>query len=174
MARIYVCSLAKLDETVAASGADHVMSVISVGTPVARPAGVAAARHAFIGVSDIVAPHEGAVLPQEEHIAQALAFARGWDRSRAMVIHCYAGVSRSTASAFIAACALRPDLDESLLAQVIRLRSPTATPNPRFVALADAMLGRRGRMIEAIAAIGRGVDCFEGAPFHLDLGPGGP
>jgi hypothetical protein len=47
--------------------------------------------------------------------------------------------------------------------------SPTATPNRRLVALADRRLGREGRMAAAIAAIGRGADCFEGAPFALEL-----
>lgn len=172
MPRIHVCALSLLDATIAASGADHVLSLMS--EVVERPAAIHPRRHLFVGVSDVVAAHQGAIVPAEGHIQQVLDFTARWDRARPLVIHCYAGVSRSTASAFIAACALRPDLDEAALAGAIRLRSPTATPNPRFVALADAMLGRKGRMIAAIESIGRGVDCFEGAPFHLDLGPRGP
>ena len=174
MPRIHVCSLARLHDTVAATGAGHVLTVISGGTPVTRPPSIAADRHRFIGVSDIVAAHDGMILPAEDHIAQALAFARAWDRAAPLVVHCYAGVSRSTATAFIAACALRPDFDEALIARTIRARAPSATPNARFVALADAMLGRQGRMIAATEAIGRGADCFGGEPFHLDLGPRGP
>ena len=94
---------------------------------------------------------------------------RGWDRAEPMLIHCYAGVSRSTAAAFIAACALKPERDEFEVARALRAASPTATPNARLVALADAALGRDGRMSEAIAAIGRGEDCFEGTPFALEL-----
>lgn len=174
MARIHVCSLALLHETVAASGADHVLTVINAHSAVARPPQIAAQRHRYIAVSDIVAAQPDAILANEAHIADALDFARRWDRARPMVVHCYAGVSRSTACAFIAACALRPDLDEAAIAAAIRARSPTATPNAHFVALADAMLARGGRMIAAIEAIGRGVDCYEGQPFHLDLGPQGP
>ena len=51
----------------------------------------------------------------------------------------------------------------------MRAASPTASPNPRLVALADDALGRRGRMNEAIAEIGRGEECFEGTPFTLEL-----
>lgn len=174
MARIHVCSLARLRETVETTGASHVLTLLSAGTPIERPASITPERHKHIEVSDIVAPHEGAILPGEDHVAQALDFLRGWDRAAPLVAHCYAGVSRSTAMAFIAVCALRPDLDETLIARTIRARSPTATPNARFVALADARLGRSGRMAAAIAAIGRGADCFEGEPFHLDLGPDGP
>ena len=60
-----------------------------------------------------------------------------------MLIHCFAGVSRSTAAAFIAACALAPNRDEATIARALRAASPTATPNARLVALADAALGRR-------------------------------
>jgi predicted protein tyrosine phosphatase len=55
------------------------------------------------------------------------------------------------------------------LAQALRRASPTATPNRRLVALADDRLGRQGRMIAAITAIGRGADCYEGAPFALEI-----
>ncbi len=51
----------------------------------------------------------------------------------------------------------------------MRAASPTATPNGRLVALADMALGRKGRMTGAIAAIGRGEECFEGTPFTLEL-----
>ena len=58
-------------------------------------------------------------------------------------------------------------------AQHIRDRSPTATPNARLVAIADEMLGRKGRMTAAIARIGRGIDVvnWDGVPFRLDLPP---
>ena len=94
---------------------------------------------------------------------------RGWDRSAPVVIHCYAGVSRSTAAAFIAACLLDETRSEMSIARDIRERSPTATPNALMVKIADRLLGRDGRMIEAVRSIGRGTDCYEGVPFSLDL-----
>jgi predicted protein tyrosine phosphatase len=86
-----------------------------------------------------------------------------------MVIHCYAGISRSTAGAFVAACTLNPQRSEARIAQAIRDGSATATPNARIVAIADRMLGREGRMIGAIQAIGAGRAAMEGDPFRLDL-----
>ena len=86
-----------------------------------------------------------------------------------MVIHCYAGVSRSTAAAFIAACALAPERPEIEIARALRAASPTASPNTRLIEIADRMLGRAGRMVAAVDAIGRGEDCFEGVPFALEL-----
>jgi predicted protein tyrosine phosphatase len=108
-------------------------------------------------------------LPGAAHLERLLGFVRAWNRAEPMVIHCFAGVSRSTAAAYIAACALEPGRDEFVLAKAIRAASPTASPNSRLVALADEALGRRGRMNEAIATIGRGEVCFEGTPFTLEL-----
>ena len=112
---------------------------------------------------------DGYTLPAEDHVAELIRFMRAWDRAAPLVMHCYAGISRSTAGAFVSVCALNPELDEAELAGELRRRSPTATPNIRIVSIADRMLGRRGRMIAAIEGIGRGIECFEGHPFRLDL-----
>ena len=109
------------------------------------------------------------MVPGQDHVEQLLRFARAWPREKPLVIHCWAGISRSTAAAFIAVCALRPDRDEAEVAQALRAAAPSATPNARLVAVADDLLGRRGRMVDAIAAIGRGVDAYEGTPFVLGL-----
>lgn len=170
MPTLHVSSLARLHDTVAAVRASHLVTLINVSTTVERPAGIAQDRHLFLGMSDIAAPMDGHVVPGEEHVERFLRFVRDWDRAAPMVIHCWAGISRSTAAAYIAVCALGPTRDEDEVAQVLRAASPSATPNPRLVALADASLGRNGRMTRAIARIGRGADAFEGAPFRLDLG----
>lgn len=169
MPTLHVCPLSRLADTVAATGASHVLTLVTIGTPLERPAGIALTNHTVIGVSDIAAPREGHVLPAEEHVAAILAFVRGWTRDKPVVIHCYAGISRSTAAAYIAACALAPERDEAEVAAALRAASPSATPNPLFVALADRMLGRSGRMVAAIEGIGRGADAFEGTPFTLAL-----
>jgi predicted protein tyrosine phosphatase len=86
-----------------------------------------------------------------------------------MVVHCFAGISRSTAAAFTAACALNPERDEMQIARAIRDASPTAMPNIRIVSIADRMLRRNGRMVRAVEALGRGQEAMEGHPFRLDL-----
>lgn len=174
MPRIHVCSLQKLPETVEATGARDVVTLIKNIGQVATPAAVTHGRHLALDFADIVAPCEGEVLATEHHIEQLLAFVARWRREHPLVIHCYAGVSRSTAGAFITACTLRPDRSEIEWADAIRQASPTATPNLHLVIMADRLLGRSGRMVSAIEAIGRGAECFEGIPFSLDIGPSGP
>ena len=169
MPSIHVCSLSRIGETVAATGASHLLTLINDRTPVPRPDSVPPENHLFLAFNDIVEPIEGMTPPAVEHVVALIDFARRWDRARPMVVHCFAGISRSTAAAFIIACVLRPDLDERDVAASIRAQSPTATPNARLIRLADGYLGRDGRMVAAIAAIGRGEDAFEGDPIKLDI-----
>lgn len=169
MPRIHVCPLSRVEETVRASGARSLVTLINHGTPVSRPTEIAPERHLLVAVSDIVVEMDGHILPGETHVRALLDFVRGWDRADPLLIHCWAGVSRSTAAAFIAACALSPHRDEGEIAAAIRRRSPTATPNPRLVAIADEMLRRKGRMAGAVANIGRGQECEEALPFAVDL-----
>jgi predicted protein tyrosine phosphatase len=169
MPYLQVCSLARLADTVAEHGASHVLTLINAATPVTRPHSILETQHLYIAMSDILEPLDGHVLPAETHVRDLLAFARAWDRAKPMVVHCYAGVSRSTAAALIAACALRPERSEAEVAALIRERSPTATPNLKLVAVADDILGRQGRLHDAARAIGRGRDCFEGVPFRIEV-----
>ena len=169
MSAIYVCPLSRLAKTVHRTGARHVVTLINQDTLVDRPESVEVGNHLFLGMHDISDPADGMVCPNEGHVDAFLSFVDRWDRQTPMVIHCYAGISRSTAAAFTAFCAIRSDLDEREVAGRIRARSPEATPNARIVEMADGMLGREGRMVEAAARIGRGVFGYEGTIFSLQL-----
>ncbi|MDK9697534.1 MAG: tyrosine protein phosphatase [Siculibacillus sp.] len=169
MSTLHVCSLSRLRDTVDRVGASHVATLINAGTPVVRPPSVAAENHLFLGFNDIVEPMEGMLPVSSAQIARLIDFVATWDRARPMVVHCWAGISRSTAGAYVAACSLLPGIDEARIAREIRVRSASATPNGRVVAIADALLGRQGRMVAAIRAIGRGADAYEGVPFALSL-----
>jgi predicted protein tyrosine phosphatase len=166
---IHVCPLSKVDETVTAAGATRLISLLVEGTAMVRPASIREPDHLILSMHDIAEAREGMTLPGEAHVQSLLDFAGRWDRSHPLVVNCYAGISRSTASAYIVAAALAPSRDEVELARTLRRQSPSATPNPRLIAIADQLLGRDGRMVSAIAAIGRGADAFEGTPFALRI-----
>ncbi len=99
---IHVCSLAALSDTVRATGASHVLTVMANVDQVQRPQSVLPENHLKVSMDDITEQIDGFVTPSDSHIKQVLNFVRGWDRGAPLVVHCYAGISRSTASAFAA------------------------------------------------------------------------
>ena len=110
------------------------------------------------------------VAPDDAIVQQIIAFARGCNSEDDILVHCWMGVSRSPAAAYVMACERAPG-DEVMIAEALRRASPTATPNKLIVTLADDLLGRHGRMVDAIAAIGRGREVDgEVPPFDLPLG----
>ncbi len=169
MPHLIVSPVSRIAETASQFGARDMLTLMNVGSRFDRPAQIDEERHLFIGFNDITEPSDGMIHPGVDHITQFIEFARRWDRKAPLLIHCYAGISRSTAGAYITALALNPDLDEVKLAQTLRRNAPSATPNALLIALADDLLGRNGRMVDAIKAIGRGEDAFEGTPFILPL-----
>src|SRR5690348_623974 len=153
---IHVCSLARLYATVEETRARHVVTLLRLSDRVQWPRHIAPDNHLILAVDDIVDAADGYTVPAEEHVGRLIAFARQWDRAAPMVVHCYAGISRSTGAAFAAACALNPRRDEREIARAIRKASPTAQPNARIVRIADRLLERRGRMVRAVEEIGPG------------------
>ena len=136
---------------------------------VQRPATIAHANHLILQMDDISAPMDGYTHPAEEHVRDLITFVQRWDRRAPIVMHCYAGISRSTASAFAAVCMLNPHRDEISIARQIRAASPIASPNRLIVSLADKALGREGRMLRALDEMGPGSMLVEGRPFRIDL-----
>src|ERR1700752_4777602 len=120
---LHVCALAALSDTVRITGASHVLTVMANVAQVQRPESVLPPNHLKVSMDDITEHIEGFTAPCEAHVEQVLAFVRGWDRAAPMVVHCYAGISRSTASAFAAACLLNPHRDEIAIARQIRAAS---------------------------------------------------
>ncbi len=166
---IHVCPLSKLERTVTNVNPARLVSLVRLVPEVPSPPNMAAEHHLRLPFHDIAEPREGYVMPGADHVERLLAFANSWDRSAPMLLHCFAGISRSTAAAYVIACALQPRRSEAEIADELRHASPTATPNPRLVAIADDMLMRDGRMNAAIIAIGRGAEAAEGVPFKLKL-----
>lgn len=167
---IHVCSLSRLHATVDETGARHIVTLLRLVDRVQRPAHIAPENHLVLAVDDITMPMDGYTAPAHEHVQRLIDFVGVWDRGAPMVVHCFAGISRSTAGAYVAACALNPKRDEMQIAWDIRRASRTAQPNARIVSIADRLLKRDGRMIRAIEAIGAGDAAAEGHPFHLDVG----
>jgi predicted protein tyrosine phosphatase len=151
---LIVCGLADVEPLIAARRPSHLITLLDPATMIDTPPGLAPERHLKLGVNDIVEPMEAMIVPDERAVAQILAFGRTWDGTNPMLIHCWAGISRSTATAFLLACEHSPEIAERRIALALRRAAPHASPNRRIVALADQLMGRDGRMIAAVEAMG--------------------
>jgi predicted protein tyrosine phosphatase len=167
-ATIHVCALRHVPEMIVRTGALHLVSAINSDLLPETPAAIAAERHLKLDMHDIVEAQPGATPPQLDHVSALLGFVQAWDRTTPLLIHCFAGLSRSTAAAFITLCAINPRVPEELIARALRRSSDTAIPNRCFVAHADAVLGREGRMIAALEAMGRNRMALECIPFAVE------
>ena len=166
---IIVCPLSRAPHIARERRPSRAVSLLDRDT--AFPALGMGERHLQLDVHDIEAEVEGLDACCDARMERIIQFVRGWDRSAPILIHCWAGISRSTATAYITACLHNPGTDESAIAQALREAAPTAMRNRRFVARADTALRRNGRMSAAIAAIGDGFprwpDIKEAEPFTL-------
>lgn len=164
---IFVSPLSLVHSTVADARVSHLVTLINGETLIDTPSTIIKDRHLRLSMNDICEARDGLVVPCEDHVAELIRFTLDWDQQAPLLIHCWAGISRSTAGAFIALCALNPNTDEHALARSLRRASPTAYPNRRLVTLADSVLDRKGRMAAAVEHIGRGQLAEQGQVFSL-------
>ncbi|ATN33726.1 protein tyrosine phosphatase [Rhizobium sp. ACO-34A] len=170
MSYIVVAPLSRIAEMAVRHKAREMVSLIAEGQDFHRPAVIAAERHLKLKMNDISFAGTGNLIaPQEAHVREIIDFARSWDRTAPLLIHCWMGVSRSPAAALIASLAVSPDEDDDILAKRLRAASPYATPNTRLIEIGDTLLGRGGALVRAVKAIGRGADADGNAPFTLAL-----
>lgn len=164
---LIVCGLAEVPAIIAARAPSHMITLLDAASVIETPAGLPPAHHLRLSVNDIAQPTEGLILPSADLVHQLLAFGRAWDARAPMIVHCWAGISRSSASAFILACDRNPDADERLIAMRMRRAAKHAYPNRKIIALADDILGRRGRMVDAVEAMGDYEYSGYGVPFDF-------
>jgi predicted protein tyrosine phosphatase len=136
---------------------------------IGTPDGFDPARHLRWGLAVVGDPLGADHPPGRDHVAQLLEFARGWDGRAPLVVHCWAGISRSMASAFVILCDRLGQEREIDIALAMRRRAPHASPNKLLVRLADEALERRGRMIAALGAMGEPQQVLEGVPTAFPL-----
>ena len=153
--KISVCGLEELDGH-CATGATHVLSILDPGYPVPEVFGQYG-EHAKLELrfDDIVDERSVAVEPSAAHVEQILAFGRSItaEEGASLLVHCHAGISRSTAAMTLILAQAMPEVPaDEVLAMVHGIREK-AWPNIRIMELGDAMLGRGGTLVAASRAL---------------------
>jgi predicted protein tyrosine phosphatase len=164
---IVVCGLNAAQSQIDLHGAKSVISILSPDTPHRDFTGIDTQLR--LTFNDVNAAVPGLLAPQTADAVLLVEFIKNWQQASPLLIHCWAGISRSTASAFAALCILQPHIAEMQHAKTLRHAAPSATPNRMITAQVDQLLERNGRMSDAVEAIGRGADAFEGTPFILKI-----
>jgi predicted protein tyrosine phosphatase len=164
------CPLSQVTRLVEARAPELVVSLLDPGWTFPELGLAYQVRYLRLRLHDVHSPGEGEVAPAMSHVDDLLAFLGRWQRTGSILFHCRAGIGRSPAAAFIAACCFNPDVAEVEVAKALRRAFPTARPNESLIELADGVMRRGGRMSKAIAETGRGLpwpDVDEGRPFEL-------
>jgi predicted protein tyrosine phosphatase len=156
---ITVCGIEELDAH-GAIGVSHVLSILDPDHPVPAAFGAFGEHEKReLRFHDIVEETPGRVLPQPEDVEAILALGQSLQsesaETRHLLVHCHAGISRSTAAmVLILAQALPERSAEDVIRMVHGIREK-AWPNLRLMEMGDAMLGRGGTLLAATHALHR-------------------
>ena len=164
--KLVVGPQAWVDELVRIHQPDRVVSLLAPGQSGPR---IADRAHLRLDFHDVAEAAPGVTPVDAAQLRRLHAFVLAPPRARCVLIHCWLGGSRSPAAALYLACALQPGEPASTLVARLRQASPSCSPNPRFIALADAELGREGRLIRAVEEAGAATPYSGPAAFDLHL-----
>jgi predicted protein tyrosine phosphatase len=157
--RLTICGIPELDAHCTA-GVTHVLSILDPDFD-DPPAFAAFPPHQRLALrfNDIIEPAPDRLAPARADVERLLAFGRELIDARDphLLIHCHAGVSRSTASAALILAQAWPDRPASAALDAVAAIRPRAWPNLRILEFGDALLGRDGEIVAAVAAIYRRV-----------------
>ncbi len=165
---IYISNLEDMPRHVETLRPSHLVSLVEPARQPPTPPGVAAGLHLRIQVHDLSAPLPGYLVPERHDVDALVRFVEGWSGAAPLLVHCVAGISRSTAAALIALAVKTPASEPELIRRLSQA-APHAQPNRRLVALADRVLARDGRLIAAREAMAPAIEVTEGPLVTLAL-----
>jgi predicted protein tyrosine phosphatase len=167
MSSLLIAPFSALEEAVQRHRPSHLLTLLDQPF-VPTPKTIHPGRHLRLRLHDIVEPVDGGIVPETSHVADLIAFGKTWDRTAPLLVHCWAGISRSTAAAYILLCDIHGPGHEERIAQGLRFHAPHAQPNRLLIRHGDLLLGRDGRMIAAVEAMGE-ASAVEGEVVELPL-----
>ena len=137
------------------AGVSHVLSILDPGWPEPEAFGAFDPhRRLELRFHDVIETEPGCIAPESLDVEQLLSFGRDLTEAKGthLLVHCHAGLSRSTAAATLIVAQARPDRPAEEALQTVLSRRPRAWPNLRILELGDALLERRGEIVGAARA----------------------
>lgn len=155
--RVTICGIPELGEH-GAAGVTHVLSILDPEWP-DPPAFAEFAPHRRFALRfhDIIELTPDRLAPSRDDVERLLEFGRelrGPEGSH-LLVHCHAGVSRSTAAAALILAQAFPDRPAREALDAVAQMRPRAWPNLRILEFGDAILGRNGEIVAAASALYR-------------------
>jgi predicted protein tyrosine phosphatase len=144
----HVCGIDELGQA-PLEAADRIVSILAPDAPVPQRLVGMSKPVLFLRFHDAIGREVGAVLPADADIQALLDFDADADVNERLIVHCTAGISRSTAALITLLAQRHSNLDDELFEKLRKLR-PKAWPNSRMIEIADRMLERRGTLIAAL------------------------
>lgn len=109
-------------------------------------------EHMVLQFEDIDDPSPDFAMVHEKHVIAALQFAEA-QKDKSLLIHCKAGIARSTAMALaVLSLHLGKGKEDQAVQTLLHIRNE-AVPNLEVLKLSDKALGRDGKLIDAWMAI---------------------
>jgi predicted protein tyrosine phosphatase len=155
--RFTICGIPELGSH-CASGVTHVLSILDPDWP-DPPEFEDFAPHRRIALRfhDIIDKLPGRRLPARDDVIRLLAFGRELSDAASchLLVHCHAGISRSTAATALILAQAHPARSAGDVFDAVTRIRPRAWPNLRLLEFGDELLGRRGEIVAAASAVHR-------------------
>ena len=152
--RMTICGIEELPAH-NARGVTHVLSLLAPDWPALAAFDLYPPhRRLELRFHDVIDPQPECVAPSLEDVEHLLAFGRdvAAPPSGHLLVHCQAGVSRSTAAAILIVVQARLHRPAAEAVRAVAVYRPKAWPNLRIIEFGDRLLGRNGELVEAVAA----------------------
>jgi predicted protein tyrosine phosphatase len=151
-----ICGLDELGDH-STRAVTHVLSILDPNWPEPEAFWAYDPHHRVeMHFNDAIEPGPGIELPQVRHVEEILAFGSAFQRDLAarrvahLLIHCHAGISRSTAAMTTLLMQADPEeTEERIFERLVAIR-PKAWPNSLMIGFADDLLGRGGQLTAAL------------------------
>jgi len=165
---LWICRACDLPTVAVELRPHRILSIAAPGFRLLTPSGVDPDRHYHLNFDDIVESVAGYVEPSEAHVRSIIDLGAGLADTERILVHCHAGISRSSAAALIL-LAIRNPGHERDIASLLRAEGPWFVPNRLMIEIADRLLGRGAVLSAALTSMGPATMAGNARPVALPL-----